>query len=101
MAEPNLPPLHVVMGPIQGGGVNADEIKKRIPELPEQTRQRLEESFQLRKEHCIILVVRIEGVLLLPFLLGVSERRRASEAVRRRPRGQSAECSEADEFPHQ
>ncbi|ENN73561.1 hypothetical protein HUJ04_008527 [Dendroctonus ponderosae] len=56
MPEPNLPPLHIVMGPIRGGGVNADEIKERIPELPEQTRQRLEQTFGIRQEHCIILV---------------------------------------------
>ncbi|XP_066156732.1 glutamyl-tRNA(Gln) amidotransferase subunit B, mitochondrial [Euwallacea fornicatus] len=56
MPEPNLPPLHVSMGPVSGGKINADEIKSRMPELPEQTRTRLKEEFGLSLNHSIILV---------------------------------------------
>ncbi|XP_057662674.1 glutamyl-tRNA(Gln) amidotransferase subunit B, mitochondrial [Diorhabda carinulata] len=56
MPEPNLPPLHIAMGPIQLGSVNADELKKCIPELPEETRQRLRKENGLTLEQSIILV---------------------------------------------
>lgn len=57
MPEPNLPPLHIAMGPIQMGCVNADELKETLPELPEQTRQRLQGEVGLNAEQAIILVV--------------------------------------------
>lgn len=56
MPEPNLPPLHIAMGPVKQGCVNADELKKTIPELPEETRTRLRENFGLSLEQSIILV---------------------------------------------
>lgn len=56
MPEPNLPPLHVAMGPINRGCVNVDDLKKSLPELPEGTRCRLRENFGLTLEQSIILV---------------------------------------------
>lgn len=56
MPEPNLPPLHIAMGPVQQGCVNADDLRKRIPELPEETRTRLKENYGLTPEQSIILV---------------------------------------------
>ncbi|XP_028150179.1 glutamyl-tRNA(Gln) amidotransferase subunit B, mitochondrial [Diabrotica virgifera virgifera] len=56
MPEPNLPPLHIAMGPVEIGCVNADQIKKTIPELPEETRQRLRRDNCLTLEQSIILV---------------------------------------------
>ncbi|XP_019870818.1 glutamyl-tRNA(Gln) amidotransferase subunit B, mitochondrial [Aethina tumida] len=56
MPEPNLPPLHVAIGPINRGVVNADKLKEIIPELPEQTRQRLRNDLGLTSEQSIILV---------------------------------------------
>ncbi|KAI4467067.1 glutamyl-trna gln amidotransferase [Holotrichia oblita] len=56
MPEPNLPPLHIALGPVQQGCVNVNEIVSKIPELPEDTRNRLRESFGLVPEHAIILV---------------------------------------------
>ncbi|CAG9822146.1 unnamed protein product [Phaedon cochleariae] len=56
MPEPNLPPLHVAMGPIQTGSVNADELQRLIPELPEETRHRLRVEKGLNLEQSIILV---------------------------------------------
>lgn len=56
MPEPNLPPLHIAMGPVQQGCVNASEIRSKLPELPEDTRNRLRESFGLVPEHAVILV---------------------------------------------
>lgn len=64
MPEPNLPPLHIAMGPIQNGCVNADAIKDKIPELPEQTRCRLREELGLTPEQSIILVVNISNMLI-------------------------------------
>ncbi|KAJ8967074.1 hypothetical protein NQ317_018655 [Molorchus minor] len=55
MPEPNLPPLHIAMGPVERGCVNADELRKLIPELPEETRERLKE-LGLTHEQTIILV---------------------------------------------
>ncbi|XP_030757715.1 glutamyl-tRNA(Gln) amidotransferase subunit B, mitochondrial isoform X2 [Sitophilus oryzae] len=56
MPEPNLPPLHVAMGPIEFGSVNADTIKKIIPELPEEIRIRLRNELGLTETQSIILV---------------------------------------------
>ncbi|XP_018569253.1 glutamyl-tRNA(Gln) amidotransferase subunit B, mitochondrial [Anoplophora glabripennis] len=56
MPEPNLPPLYIAMGPVHIGCVNADELKATIPELPEQTRQRLKEEIGLTAEQAVILV---------------------------------------------
>lgn len=57
MPEPNLLPLHVAMGPVEIGCVNADKLKETIPELPEQIRRRLKEDIGLSTEQAIILVV--------------------------------------------
>ncbi|KAJ3636078.1 hypothetical protein MTP99_008918 [Tenebrio molitor] len=56
MPEPNLPPLHVAMGPVGHGCVNADELRQTMPELPEQTRCRLRDSLGLTVEQSVILV---------------------------------------------
>ncbi|KAJ8957539.1 hypothetical protein NQ318_020578 [Aromia moschata] len=57
MPEPNLPPLHIAMGPIERGCVNADKLRETIPELPEATRERLKgEGIGLTSEQAIILV---------------------------------------------
>ncbi|XP_050295802.1 glutamyl-tRNA(Gln) amidotransferase subunit B, mitochondrial [Anthonomus grandis grandis] len=56
MPEPNLPPLHIGMGPVKGGTINADEIKSQVPELPEETRVRLVKEFGLTSQQSIILV---------------------------------------------
>nr|CAH7716732.1 unnamed protein product [Callosobruchus chinensis] len=55
MPEPNLPPLHIAMGPVEIGCVNADRLKENIPELPEQTRTKLRDE-GLTLEQSIILV---------------------------------------------
>lgn len=57
MPEPNLPPLHIAMGPVSFGSVNADKIKENLPELPEQARRRLRDELGLTLEQSIILVV--------------------------------------------
>lgn len=57
MPETNLPPLHIAIGPITVGCVNADKLKASIPELPEQTRRRLRDDKGLTLEQSIILVV--------------------------------------------
>ncbi|XP_970958.3 glutamyl-tRNA(Gln) amidotransferase subunit B, mitochondrial [Tribolium castaneum] len=56
MPEPNLPPLHVAMGPVSQGCVSVDSLKSSLPELPEGTRVRLRESSGLTLEQSIILV---------------------------------------------
>lgn len=57
MPEFNLPPLHIAMGPISWGCVNADELQANLPELPETTRSHLKETYGLSIEQAIILVV--------------------------------------------
>ncbi|GJQ82714.1 hypothetical protein Trydic_g19724 [Trypoxylus dichotomus] len=56
MPEPNLPPLHIAIGPVEQGCVNVTQIKSEIPELPEETRNRLKGDFGLTPEQAIILV---------------------------------------------
>ncbi|XP_022907350.2 glutamyl-tRNA(Gln) amidotransferase subunit B, mitochondrial [Onthophagus taurus] len=56
MPEPNLPPLHIALGPVEQGCVNVDKLKESIPELPQQTRERLQETFGLTLEQSVILV---------------------------------------------
>ncbi|BFF91172.1 glutamyl-tRNA(Gln) amidotransferase subunit B mitochondrial [Drosophila madeirensis] len=59
MPEPNLPPLHLNLKP---GSQSTEELvsvaalSEEIPELPEDTRQRLVEQYQLNAETAIILV---------------------------------------------
>lgn len=61
MPEPNLPPLHVNLKP---GSMSTEDLlsvaalSEEIPELPEDTRQRLVEQHNLNAETAIILVVR-------------------------------------------
>lgn len=57
MPEPNLPPLHIAIGPIQQGCVSVSELEAKIPELPEQTRQNLREHLGLSTKQAVILVV--------------------------------------------
>ncbi|CAH0547644.1 unnamed protein product [Brassicogethes aeneus] len=56
MPEPNLPPLHVAVGPFTRGCVNVEELKNKIPELPEETRVRLKNEMGLSSEQAIVLV---------------------------------------------
>lgn len=57
MPEPNLPPLHLSMGPIEKGCVSVDALRASLPELPEETRNKLHQDFGLTMEQAIILVV--------------------------------------------
>ena len=63
MPEPNLPPLIVydnesVKGaPSVDTAVNIDELRARLPELPEAQRQRLMDDYGIKMESAIKLVV--------------------------------------------
>lgn len=57
MPEPNLPLLHVGFSSMSHGTVNADEIKKKIPPLPEEKRVNLQNKYALTREQSILLVV--------------------------------------------
>lgn len=57
MPEPNLPPLHIAMGSVKWGCVNADDLKSTLPELPQQTRSHLKDEYGLTMEQSVILVV--------------------------------------------
>lgn len=59
MPEPNLPLLVIALGPVTHGCVNADDILKKIPELPHRTRISLEYDYFLSPEQAVILVVSI------------------------------------------
>ncbi|XP_058812052.1 glutamyl-tRNA(Gln) amidotransferase subunit B, mitochondrial [Topomyia yanbarensis] len=58
MPEPNLPPLHVNVEGIQSENdtIDVQQIKTRLPELPEETRKKLVEVHNLTPEMAIILV---------------------------------------------
>jgi len=71
MPEPNLPPLHVNLRP---GSKSTEDLlsvaalSEEIPELPEDTRQRLMEQYNLNAETAIILVVGFYIGILFSFL---------------------------------
>jgi len=71
MPEPNLPPLHVNLRP---GSKSTEDLlsvaalSEEIPELPEDTRQRLMEQYNLNAETAIILVVGFYISILFSFL---------------------------------
>lgn len=56
MPEPNLPPLHIAIGPIVQGCVNAENLRQQMPELPQETRNKLR-SMELTPEQILILSV--------------------------------------------
>ncbi|KAF5304422.1 hypothetical protein FQR65_LT07952 [Abscondita terminalis] len=56
MPEPNLPPLFLAVGPSNWGCVNIDDLKVNLPELPNDTRNRLKVEFNLTPEQAVILV---------------------------------------------
>ncbi|KAH8306231.1 hypothetical protein KR018_004896 [Drosophila ironensis] len=69
MPEPNLPPLHVNLKPGSQSTedlVSVAALSEEIPELPEDTRQRLVEQYNINPETAIILVN--EPILLDHFL---------------------------------
>lgn len=57
MHEPNLPLLHVAVGPVLQGTVNAEEVKRKLPPLPEEKRAVLRSTYALTAEQAYILVV--------------------------------------------
>lgn len=63
MPEPNLPPLYVAIGPVERGCVSVDDLRNKIPELPEQVRKRLRNENGLNLEQSIRLVVRFMMVI--------------------------------------
>lgn len=69
MPEPNLPPLRLVIDDTRKGFnknyVNVNELKKKLPELPAETRKRLVCQFELSQETAVRLVS--EKVLLEHF----------------------------------
>ncbi|KAK4876724.1 hypothetical protein RN001_009230 [Aquatica leii] len=56
MPEPNLPPLYLAIGPSNWGCLNVDNLKASIPELPNETRNRLKNDYNLTPEQAVILV---------------------------------------------
>lgn len=62
MPEPNLPLLHVGFSSMGHGTVNADELKKNIPPLPEEKRVNLQNQYALTPEQAIVLVVSINSL---------------------------------------
>ena len=64
MPEPNLPPLVIYTNetlPRQTGVhekvVNIDEVRQQLPEIPDQTRQRLQHQYNFSLGQTLILVV--------------------------------------------
>lgn len=59
MPEPNLPPLHVNTNEeeTRTDMINVRDVRMEIPELPEETRQKLCEQFGLALEAAVVLVV--------------------------------------------
>lgn len=65
MPEPNLPPLRInVDGDDKDAGlIKISDIRREIPELPEETRQKLCAKFGLSPEAAVILVVGLNHIL--------------------------------------
>lgn len=61
MPEPNLPPLHVNVDGVarmpHRDLVDVQFLRSRLPELPEETRQRLRRDYGITAESAITLVV--------------------------------------------
>ncbi|XP_037942362.1 glutamyl-tRNA(Gln) amidotransferase subunit B, mitochondrial [Teleopsis dalmanni] len=57
MPEPNLPPLRISMAETSNDGlVSVHQITNELPELPEETRTKLKDTYKLNNETAIILV---------------------------------------------
>ncbi|XP_044753394.1 glutamyl-tRNA(Gln) amidotransferase subunit B, mitochondrial [Coccinella septempunctata] len=56
MPEPNLPPLHLSYGNFIPESVDVEPLKKALPELPAQTRIRLNKELGLTENQAILLV---------------------------------------------
>ncbi|KAL3275695.1 hypothetical protein HHI36_020445 [Cryptolaemus montrouzieri] len=56
MPEPNLPPLHLSNDEVNQGSVNVEKLRKSIPELPAQIRERLQKELGLTLSQAVILV---------------------------------------------
>lgn len=69
MPEPNLPPLHLNMGesPV-AGMVNVQELHRSLPELPQETRQKLIDNFDLTQDIAAILLVSYKTIFKLQFV---------------------------------
>lgn len=60
MPEPNLPPLYLNVNNCHShipGLIDVSSIEKSLPELPEQTRQKLIAEYSLTQEIAVILTV--------------------------------------------
>jgi len=70
MPEPNLPPLRLYTSQTIPAGVssqqivNVDELRDRMPELPNAQRTRLQQTYGLSLEHSSVLVVSYNLLLL-------------------------------------
>lgn len=64
MPEPNLPPLHVNTSEeeVKESVFNVKDIRMELPELPEETRRKLCETYELSLEAAVILVVRFSSL---------------------------------------
>jgi len=73
MPEPNLPPLRLYTAETMPPGVppeqivNVDELRDKMPEMPNAQRRRLCETYGLSVEHSNVLVVSYDQLLLLLF----------------------------------
>lgn len=65
MPEPNLPPLHVAVGPISQGAVNANILREQLPEMPSESRSKLVDNCNLTLEQAVVLVVSINFKFML------------------------------------
>lgn len=63
MPEPNLPPVKVTYNPSSedSRAVSIAQLRDRLKELPEVTRQRLMTAFGLKLETALMIVVRSRG----------------------------------------
>lgn len=69
LPEPNLPPLvlytdKTLPDSCLGNVVNIDQVKRCMPELPEETRQRLQKNYKISLEQSVILVVSLVSPIL-------------------------------------
>lgn len=67
MPEPNLPPLHINLTgqPNLPSLINVPDIRSTLPELPEETRQKLSADYNLPHDIAVILMVNVIDLMIM------------------------------------
>lgn len=76
MPEPNLPPLRLHMDqdkPNENNLVDVNRLRKSMPELPDETRERMQKQYDVPLDDINILLVRITLLNKMKHQINISE----------------------------